>query len=105
MNCSNCFAAIVALAAAVALGARSATQTANVQAALQADITVACTVDGVVVPIAQPIVASLGTAGAAVSAADLFIHPAVVAACSAVKGTPATAVMTSVSVAPTTPAS
>lgn len=50
---------------------------------------VACLVDSVVVPIAQPVVASLGPTGAAISAADLLAHPAVVAACSAINGTPA----------------
>lgn len=56
---------------------------------------VACVADGIVVPIAQPIVATLGPTGAAISAADLLVHPAVVAACAAINGIPA-----SVSISP-----
>jgi len=61
------------------------------QAKLIEVLTVACNVDGVVVPVAQPIVATLGSAGAAVTSVDLLIHPAVVAACQAVKGVPVSA--------------
>jgi len=61
------------------------------QAKLIEILTVACNVDGVMVPVAQPIVATLGTAGAAVTSVDLMVHPAVVAACQAVKGVPVSA--------------
>ena len=46
-------------------------------------LTVACNVDGVVVPVAQPIVATLGQAGATAADVDLLVHPAVVEACKA----------------------
>ena len=52
-------------------------------------LTVACNVDGAVVPVAQPVVASLGNDGANVAKADLLVHPAVVAACKALDGSPA----------------
>jgi len=58
------------------------------QAKLVAILTVACNVDGVVVPVAQPIVATLGPPGATVTGVDLLIHPAVFAACQALKGVP-----------------
>ena len=66
----------------------------NVSPAQQAQITqalaVACYVDGVTVPIAQPIIASLGPNGAAVANWDsLLLHPAVIQACAALNGTPA----------------
>ncbi len=51
---------------------------------------VACTIDGSIVPLAEPVVASLGTGGAAAADVDaVLVHPAVVAACQAVDGTPA----------------
>jgi hypothetical protein len=59
------------------------------QAKVTQALTVACTVDGVVVPLAQPIVAELGPAGAGAASADLLVHPAVVAACKALNGVPA----------------
>jgi hypothetical protein len=60
------------------------------QAQLQQALTVACNVDGVAVPVAQPVVATLGTAGAAAASVDsLLVHPAVVAACQQIGGTPA----------------
>jgi hypothetical protein len=61
------------------------------QAKLIEILTVACNVDGVMVPVAQPIVAALGTAGATVTSVDLLIHPAVVATCQALKGVPVSA--------------
>ena len=61
------------------------------QAKLIEILTVACNVDGVVVPVAQPIVATLGSAGVTVTGVDLLIHPAVVAACQALKGVPVVA--------------
>lgn len=55
-------------------------------------LAVACNVDGAVVPLAQPIVAAMGQQGAAVANLDsLLVHPAVVAACQAINGTPASA--------------
>ena len=61
------------------------------QAKLIEILTVACNVDGIVVPVAQPIIATLGSAGAAVTSVDLLVHPAVVAACQAFKGVPISA--------------
>jgi hypothetical protein len=54
-------------------------------------LTVACNVDGAIVPVAQPIVATLGSAGTSASNVDLLVHPAVVAACQALKGVPVSA--------------
>ena len=60
------------------------------QAQITQALTVACNVDGVLVPIAQPVVASLGPGGAAAINVDsLLVHPTVVAACASIKGTPA----------------
>ncbi len=51
---------------------------------------VGCAVDGVVQPLALPVVASLGAAGTSVATADaLLVHPAVVAACAQLGGKPA----------------
>ena len=61
------------------------------QAKLIEILTVACNVDGIVVPVAQPIVAALGSTGLTVTGVDLLIHPAVVAACQALKGVPVSA--------------
>jgi hypothetical protein len=59
------------------------------QAAMQQALMVACNVDGVLVPLAQPVVASLGSTGATVSGVDsLLVHPAVVAACQSLGGLP-----------------
>jgi hypothetical protein len=67
------------------------------QATIKQVLTVACNIDGVVVPIAQPIVATIGPAGTTVAGVDgLLVHPAVVAACKAYNGTP-------VAVAPASP--
>jgi hypothetical protein len=53
-------------------------------------LAVACNVDGAVVPVAQPVVATLGPGGATVAGTDsLLVHPAVVAACQRLGGTPA----------------
>jgi len=50
---------------------------------------VVCNVDSVLVPVAQPVVASLGPAGAGVVNIDaLMVHPAVVAACQQLGGVP-----------------
>ncbi len=78
----------------------------NLSPAQQAQITqalmVACNVDGAVVPIAQPIVAAFGPGGAtAVSLDNLLLHPAVIQACAALNGTPASATPAG---APTSPA-
>ena len=77
----------------------------NLSPAQQAQITqalmVACNVDGAVVPIAQPVVAALGPGGAtAVSLDNLLLHPAVVQACAALNGTPASATPAGVSASP-----
>jgi hypothetical protein len=61
------------------------------QAKLIEILTVACIVDGIVVPVAQPIVAAQGSAGASVTSVDLLVHPAVVAACQTLKGAPVSA--------------
>jgi hypothetical protein len=60
------------------------------QAKITQALVVACDVDGAVVPLAQPVVATLGPAGATVASVDsLLVHPAVVAACQRLGGTPA----------------
>ncbi len=69
-------------------GKLSSAQQAQITQALM----VACNVDGAVVPIAQPVIAALGPSGAtAVSLDNLLLHPAVVGACAALNGTPASA--------------
>lgn len=69
----------------LALGACSAQQ----QTAATQALRVACQVDGTVVPVAQPVVASLGPTGAAIAATDAaLVHPAVVAACASLGGVP-----------------
>jgi hypothetical protein len=66
--------------------------TPSEQAQITQELIVACTVDGMLVPLATPVVASLGTNGAVAANVDnLLIHPAVVAACNAIGGTPASA--------------
>lgn len=65
------------------------TPTPQQQAKIAEILTVACNVDGVIVPLAQPIVATMGAAGATASSVDLLVHPAVVAACQALQGVPA----------------
>jgi hypothetical protein len=82
----------------------------NLTPAQQAQVTqalsVACNVDGALVPVAQPVVATLGPSGASVSNIDtLLVHPAVVAACAALKGTPVSATPIATPVAAATPAS
>jgi hypothetical protein len=62
------------------------------QAQITQELIVACTVDGMLVPLASPVVASLGTSGAAaVNFDNALVQPAVVAACNAIGGTPASA--------------
>ena len=88
---SNFFAAFGAcglplIAILSACGNMSPAQQAQVTQALA----VACNVDGAVVPVAQPVVATLGPSGASVASVDsLLVHPAVVAACQRLGGTPA----------------
>jgi hypothetical protein len=77
-----------ALALLVCLSACS-NPTPQQRATIKQVLTVACDVDGVIVPVAQPVVATLGPAGAATADVDLLVHPAVVAACKAVSGVPA----------------
>jgi hypothetical protein len=70
--------------------ASCANVTPSQQAQVVQALSVACNVDGTLVPIAQPVVASMGPSGAAAANMDsLLVHPAVVAACQAIKGTPA----------------
>ena len=60
------------------------------QAQVQIALSVACNVDGLLVPIAQPVVAGLVPSAAGVVALDqALVHPAVVQACAAVGGAPA----------------
>ena len=55
-----------------------------------AALQVGCSVDGAVQPLAAPVAASLGAAGTSVATVDtLLVHPAVVAACAQLRGTPA----------------
>jgi hypothetical protein len=66
--------------------------TPDQQAQITQELIVACAVDGKLVPLASPVVASLGTGGAAAANVDnLLVHPAVVAACNAIGGSPASA--------------
>jgi hypothetical protein len=83
-----------ALALLVCLSACS-NVTPEQQATIRQVLTVACNVDGVVVPVAQPIVATLGPAGATAANVDLLVHPAVVAACKALNGVPASVTLAS----------
>jgi hypothetical protein len=83
-----------ALALLVCLSACS-NVTPQQQATIRQVMTVACNVDGIVVPVAQPIVATLGPAGATTANLDLLVHPAVVAACKALNGVPASVTPTS----------
>jgi len=99
---STFFAAIGAcglplVASLSACGSISPAQQAQVTQALA----VACNVDGAVVPVAQPVVATLGPSGASVASVDsLLVHPAVVAACQRLGGTPAGVTPASVPAAP-----
>ncbi len=82
---------ISALSLFVVLSACTGTTTEQ-QAKIQQALQVACNVDGTLVPVAQPVIATLGNTGAAVASTDqLLVHPAVVAACKALSGTPASA--------------
>lgn len=64
--------------------------TTNQQAQATQVLAVVCNVDGVLVPIAQPVVAALGPSGTTAADVDnLLVHPAVVAACAAIQGAPA----------------
>lgn len=68
----------------------------NMTPAQQQALRVACNVDGAIVPAAQPVVASMGSGGATAATIDsLLVHPAVVAACAALNGTPASVTVTS----------
>jgi hypothetical protein len=63
--------------------------TAQQQAQATVAIQIACQVDGSVQPIAAGVVSSLGPAAAAAASTDsLLVHPAIVAACKTVGGTP-----------------
>jgi hypothetical protein len=80
-------------------GPLSACGTAAQQAAVA---TVACKVDGAVVPVGQAALTAAGGAAAAASGVDaLLVHPAVVAACAQLNGVP---VVASAPAAPTVPA-
>ena len=60
------------------------------QARLAQAVAVACDIDGAVVPLAQPVVATLGQGGATAANVDsLLVHPAVMAACESIGGAPA----------------
>ena len=78
---------VLALAVLLCLSA-CGTMTPEQQAKIRQVLTVACNVDGAVVPVAQPIVATLGQAGADAANTDLLLHPAVIEACKAVSGVP-----------------
>jgi len=92
------------LALAAALCACSTTQTAQVQAQIKQAVELGCTIDGQFQPLAAAAVQAAGplvttanpAAGAAVVAAaqvdQALVHPAVVAACKALSGTPAVSV-------------
>jgi hypothetical protein len=66
------------------------TTTPTQQAQITQALSVICSVDGVLVPVAQPVVASIGPNGTAAANVDsLLVHPAVVAACASLQGKPA----------------
>jgi hypothetical protein len=66
--------------------------TPDQQAQITQELIVACAVDGALVPLASPVAASLGTGGASAANFDnVLAHPAVVAACNAIGGTPTSA--------------
>jgi len=93
----------IALPLLACLGA-CANMTTSQQTQVNQALAVACDVDGVLVPIAQPVVAALGPSGTTAADVDsLLVHPAVVAACAAIQGTPAS--VTPVGAPTTTPAS
>lgn len=80
------FGAIGALCLLAACNNLTPAQQAQVRLALS----VACNVDGAVVPIAQPVVAGLVPGAAGIVTLDqALVHPAVVQACAAVGGAPA----------------
>lgn len=79
-----------ALALFVCLSACS-NMTPEQQARIKEVLKVACNVDGVVVPVAQQVVTTMGDKGTAVANADLLVHPEVVEACKAISGTPVSA--------------
>lgn len=55
----------------------------------RAHLVAACDVDGKIIPLAQSVVANMGVPGATASAIDtLLVHPAVIAACAKLQGTP-----------------
>jgi hypothetical protein len=90
--------------------ASCSTMTPEQQGKVAQAMTVACNVDGVVVPVTQPIVAGIGPGGAtAVNIDALLVHLAVVQACAALRGTPASVTITASpgapSVAPAKPVS
>lgn len=83
---SRLFGAIAAACLLAACNNLTPAQQAKVKLALS----VACNVDGAVVPIAQPVVAGLVPTAAGIVALDqALVHPAVVQACAAVGGAPA----------------
>jgi hypothetical protein len=60
------------------------------QAKVAQMVAVACDVDGAVVPLAQPVIANVGSGGTRVaSVGGLLVHPTIVAACHRLGGTPA----------------
>ena len=80
------FGVIFALCLLTACNKLSPAQQAQVQLALS----VACNVDGAVVPIAQPVIAGLVPGAAGVVTLDqALVHPAVVQACATLGGAPA----------------
>jgi hypothetical protein len=93
---------ILASALALSLAACTGDQATRVQAEFdktRPGLLVACNVDGVVVPVAQLLVASIGPGGTAAASTDaVLVHPAVVALCKAIKGTPASVTPTEVPV-------
>lgn len=79
---------IFAMALLVGLSACS-NMTPEQHAKIEQVLKVACNIDGIVVPVAQPIVATLGPVGSTTANVDLLVHPAVVGACTRVSGVPA----------------
>jgi len=86
---STAGALLAAFVAALALSACTPAEMAAAMADAQTAATVACKVDAAVQPVVVTLAPELAPALAPLAAADKLVHPAVVAACGAIGGTPA----------------
>ena len=82
-------AGLLVLAAGLAAGLTACAEDGQLTPAAQRAVTVACAVDATVQPVAVTLAGEAGPGVAALASADQqLVHPAVVAACRTVKGTP-----------------